>query len=319
MRTQICADDFHRSSAFIRFNLRYLRFPILFPSIMSHSMPDSAFLDALTGKTLALVGVGVIGRILIQRLQAAGLPRHQWMICDADPERGARAQRAFGLKTCPLQDACCRASIWLIATPPRAVLPTLEVVAPRLQEDTLVISLAAGVSMSRLEALLPAHVAVARIMPNALSLIGRGVNLVAYGRGCTLEHRLAIQAILQPLGDSMVIEDAQMHWAVGLTGASMRWLLPVLEGMTQAGVDAGFSQTDARWLAGKMMAGVAALALETDMSFQEMKALTSVHVVDEEAVAQLFREAAHRAKALSEAMEQALDEEGFAEGDGSAG
>ncbi len=271
-------------------------------------MPDSAFLDALTGKTLALVGVGVMGRIFIQRLQAAGLPKRQLMICDADRERGARAQQAFGLKTCPLQDACCRASIWLIATPPRAVLPTLAVIAPRLSEETLVVSLAAGISMAQLEAVLPSHVAVARIMPNALSLIGRGVNLVSYGRGCTLEHRLAIQAILQPLGDSMVIEDSQMHWAVGLTGASMRWLLPVLEGMTQAGMDAGFSQTDARWLAGKMMAGVAALALETDMSFEEMKALTSVQVVDEEAVAGLFRDAAHRAKDLAESIERAVRE-----------
>ena len=268
-----------------------------------HSSPPlSPQAAALQDKRVALIGVGVIGRILIQRLQAAGLGRNQLRVCDADPQRGARVQREFGLKVCPLNDACCRADIWLISVPPRAVIPTLEKVAPRLGEGQIVISFAAGVSMARLETVVPEPAAVVRVMPNALSLIGRGVNLVAYGRDCTLDVRVQVQTILDALGDSMVIEDGQMDWAVGLTGASMRWLLPVLEGMTQAGVDAGLSPTDARWVAAKMMAGVAALALETDMSFEEMKALTSVNTADEEAIARIFREAAHRARALAASL-----------------
>ncbi len=257
---------------------------------------------ALQDKRLAIIGVGVIGRILIQRLRAAGLRNNQIMVCDADPQRGARVQRELGVKVCPLTDACCRADIWLISTPPKAVIPTLETLSPRLGEGQIVISFAAGVSMARLEKIIPESVAAARIMPNALSLIGRGVNPVAYGRDCTLDVRVQVQALLNTLGDSIVIEDDQMDWAVGLTGASMRWLLPVLEGMTQAGVDAGLSPTDARWVAAKMMAGVAALALETDMSFEEMKALTSVNTADEEAIARIFREAAHRARDLAASL-----------------
>ena len=264
--------------------------------------PLSRDIIALQDKRLALIGAGVIGRILIQRLLGSGLPKSQFMVCDASPERGARIQREFGVKVCPLTDACCRADIWLIATPPQAVIETIQAIAPRLEEEQLVISFAAGVSMARLEAHLPDPVAVARIMPNALSLIGRGVNPVAYGRGCTLTVRHQVQALLNTLGDSIVIEDAQMDWAVGLTGASMRWLLPVLEGMTQAGIDAGLTAFDARWVAAKMMAGVAALALDTDLSFQEMKALTSLQAADEEAIIRIFREAARQAKEAAEKM-----------------
>ncbi|HHB90799.1 MAG TPA: hypothetical protein ENK60_05780 [Anaerolineae bacterium] len=266
---------------------------------LSHASHE---ITSLQAKRLAIIGVGVIGRILIQRLQLAGLRKQQLMVCDDDPVRGARAQREFGLKVCPLSDACCRADLWLICTPPKRVRPTLERIASRLGEGQTVISFAAGMSLSRLEATLPQPVAVVRIMPNALSLIGRGVNPVAYGRGCTLDVRMQVQAILNALGESIVIEDDQMDWAVGLTGASMRWLLPVLEGMTQAGIDAGFSPTDARWMAAKMMAGVAALALETDLTFEEMKGLTSVQVVEEATIAEIFREAAHRAKTLAASL-----------------
>lgn len=266
----------------------------------------SPLLDPLIDQHLALIGVGVVGRILIQRLKTAGFPAERLIICDADPQRGNRAQREFNLKTCPLNDPCCRADIWLIATPPAAALPTIQSVQDRLKPGQTVISFAAGVSMAQLEDELPLGVAAVRVMPNALSLIGRGVNPVAYGRECTLETMSEVQALLAILGESIVLDDAQMNWAVGLTGASMRWLLPVLQGMTLAGMEAGLSESDARWIATEMMSGTAALAAETEMSFEEMKALTSVQVVDEEAIIRLFRDAARRAKAFADDLEQSL-------------
>jgi pyrroline-5-carboxylate reductase len=263
----------------------------------------SPILDPLSDRRLALIGAGVIGRILIQRLEALNFPRDQLILCDASPERGARLQQEFGLKTCPLADECCRADIWLIATPPDAVPPTLHTLAPRLSDEQTIISFAAGVSLARMEALLPESVAVARIMPNALSFIGRGVNPVAFGRGCSLDARAQVQAILNALGESIVLDDRQMNWAVGLTGASMRWLLPVLEGMTQAGLDAGLNESDARWLAARMMAGTAALAQETMLPFDALKEMTSLQVTDEDEIIRIFREAARRAKELADEME----------------
>jgi len=266
----------------------------------------SPILEPLADRRLALIGVGVIGRILLQRLEALHWPRQHLILCDADPARGARLQQEFKRKTCPLEDDCCRADVWLIATPPASVLPTLQTISPRLQPGQLVISFAAGVPLHQLEALTPPEVAVARIMPNALSLIGQGVNPVAYGRGCSLQTLAEVQAILNALGENIVLQDEQMNWAVGLTGAAMRWLLPVLEGMTQAGLDAGLTAADARWLAAKMMAGVSALALETTRSFDEMKRLTAIQAADEDEIRRIFREAAHRAKAMAEALEQSL-------------
>ena len=266
-------------------------------------MTLSTVLAPLRDSRLALIGVGSIGRILIRRLQDLGLPRGQLILCDASPERGARLQRAYDLKTCPLADECCRADIWLIATPPAAVIPTLQALGTRLKEGDLVLSFAAGLSLPRLEATVPAGVAVARIMPNALSLIGRGVNPVVYGANCGIQAMAQVQAILNALGETIVLDDAQMNWAVGLTGASMRWLLVVLAGMMHAGQDAGLSAPDARWLAAKMMQGTAELALETHFSIDDLKALTSMKVADEEALAQEFRALVHRAKALADEME----------------
>jgi len=91
-----------------------------------------------------------------------------------------------------------------------------------------------------------------------------------------------------------------------LAGAAMRSVLPVLEGMTQAGIDAGLSEADARRVAGQIVLGTAALALQTDLSFDKLKALTPVETVNEPAVAQLFREAARTAKEKMERAQEKL-------------
>ena len=66
-------------------------------------------------------------------------------------------------------------------------------------------------------------------------------------------------------------------------------MLSVLEGMSQAGIDSGLSAADARRVAGQLLLGMAALALQTGLSSDKLKALTPVGTVDEPAVAQLFR------------------------------
>jgi pyrroline-5-carboxylate reductase len=147
-----------------------------------------------------------------------------------------------------------------------------------------------------LESWLPSEVMVARVMPNAPSLFGQGMNPVAYGRRITPEGRALVRSVLNCLGETLEVSDELMNWCVGLSGAAMRSLLPALEGMTQAGIEAGLSAEDARRVAAQAMLGTAAVALQTELSFEEIKSLTPMQTVDEAAVAKTYLEAARAAK-----------------------
>lgn len=89
------------------------------------------------------------------------------------------------------------------------------------------------------------------------------MNPAVYGASVTPDARALVEAVLATLGDSIEVTDDQMNWCVGLSGAAMRSLVPVLEGMTQAGVEAGLSERDARRVAAQVMLGTAVIALET--------------------------------------------------------
>ncbi len=264
-------------------------------------------MNALLGKCVAVIGAGNIGRILLERLTASGIPATDILICDSDPSRAEEASRLFGPRACSLtEEPLPRSDVILLTASPKATLDILKALAPNLRQGQVVVSFAAAVPMSRLEAVLPPGVVVARVMPNAPSKVGRGMNPVVFGSSVTPEARQVIEAILHMLGETLEVRDEQMNWCVGLTGAAMRSLLPALEGMTQAGVEAGFAEADARRMAAQVMLGTAALALESGLSFEEIKSLTPMETLDEAALRQIFADAARAAKEKTDRLEQKL-------------
>lgn len=265
-------------------------------------------MSSLQHKSLAIIGAGNIGRILLERLMDAGVPAGQIVICDSDPSRAGETSRRFGPRACLLtEEPLPHSDIFLLAAPPNATLDILRTLAPNLREGQVVVSFAAAVSISRLEAVVPPGVAVARVMPNAPSKVGKGMNPVAYGSHITPEMRTLIDAALQTFGESIEVRDEQMNWCVGLSGAAMSSLLPVLEGMTQAGMEAGLDQSEARYIAAQVMLGTASLVLQTGLTFEQIKALTPMQTVDETEVTQIFLSAARQAKEKMDAFQRKLE------------
>lgn len=263
--------------------------------------------DLLCRKQLVIIGLGNIGRILLQRLRAAGVRLDHLAVCETDLSRETAAVGQFGVRIISLTDeATFAADLFLIATPPPVAPQILKALAGRLRPGQVVVSFAAAIPLARLEAIVPEGVTVARVMPNAASLVHQGMNPVAFGVSITPEARALVEAVLATLGDTIEVRDEQMNWCVGLTGAAMRSVLPVLEGMTRAGLEAGLPAAEARRVAAQVMLGTAALALRTGLSFEEIKALTPMQTVDEMRVAQLFLEAARDARARIDQLQQKL-------------
>jgi pyrroline-5-carboxylate reductase len=187
-------------------------------------------MNVLQRKQITVIGAGNIGRILLDRFTLNGLPAAQLLLCDVDADRAGKASRRFGPQVCSLTDDVLYTSdIFLLATPPNSVPEILKALSLRLQQGQLVVSFAAAISLSRLEALVPPGVSVARVMPNAPSMVGKGMNPVVYGTSISPEAKKLVSAILQSLGKTIEVRDEQMNWSVGLTGAAMRSLLPALQ------------------------------------------------------------------------------------------
>ncbi len=264
-------------------------------------------MSALLSKQIAVIGAGNIGRILVGRLMGAGLPPEYLVVCDTDGQRAQSVAEPYGLRPVSLPDeAICGANILLITVPPKAILELLCTLSKWLCPKELVISFAAAVPLEKLEAAAGGKIPMVRVMPNAPSLVGKGMNPVAYGKRVSPQGRALTEELLALLGESLAVQDEQMNACVGLSGAAMRSVLPALEGMIQAGEEFGLPTAEARRLAAQVALGTASLLLETDLTVDQIKALTPMQTIDEPAVAGLYLEAARRAKEKIDELQEKI-------------
>lgn len=167
-------------------------------------------MQAIHSQILAVIGAGNIGRILIKRLLASGVSSQHMLVVDADEARAQSAALEFGVKPAALGEAeVSNADVILICVPPKTVLETLQYLAPRWHPGQLVISCAAAIPLERLEKLLPRGVAVIRVMPNTPSLVGRGMNPVAFGSQVSEPGRALALELLKCLGETIEVRDEQ--------------------------------------------------------------------------------------------------------------
>jgi pyrroline-5-carboxylate reductase len=254
-------------------------------------------MKTLKDKQVAVIGLGNVGKMLLEHLREMGVNAKRMAVYDTDPDRTRVAAETLGVRVLDLDRAdSFSAYLWLLCTGPKAILPLIDRLAPRLKEGDVVVSFAAAVPMRSLEARLPKQVNVVRIMPNMPSLIGRGMNPVCFGKNLSPEAKGMVFELLEHLGHTLEVKDEQMNWCVGLSGAAMRSIFPAIEGLIKAGLEAGFSNEESRLIAAQVVTGAAELIKNTDLPIRELKALTPMETLDESQVEQIYYQAAAGAK-----------------------
>lgn len=264
-------------------------------------------MNTLNKRTIAVIGVGNIGKILLERLISSGVSGSHLIVCEINEEKANKAALDFGVETRTISDLhLLDVSLILLCVGPKAVLPTIKELTNHLKPDQTLVSFAAAVPISEIVKVAPVGVKVVRIMPNAPSLTGKGMNPVCFSERTDQETRDLIFELLNCLGETLEIPDNLMNSAVGLSGAAIRSVLPTMEGMIRAGIDAGFSEEQARILVSQSFLGVAALVKEGKLPIQELKKLTPMETLTEPLVDQIFYDATAGANEKINALQQKI-------------
>jgi pyrroline-5-carboxylate reductase len=218
------------------------------------------------GRTLGVVGAGVMGRTLIQGLLDAGVVsrRQIWAAartqatCDAVAEElGVSTMRDY-------REAAAGAAAILFCVKPAQIASVAATLREaELRADTLLISILAGVSTERLEGLLEHPKVWVRAMPNTPCVVKEGMTVVCAGRGATPAHLETAQRIFHSVGRCAVVEEHYFNSITALSGSGPAYMYLVLEALADAGVRVGLPRDLALQLVGQTMLGSARMVLET--------------------------------------------------------
>jgi pyrroline-5-carboxylate reductase len=221
---------------------------------------------------IAVIGAGNMGAALVRGVVAQGLvPASNVRVIDRQPELAEALQRDLGVTSCSTPNDVLRdAAIILLCVKPQSMAQTLAELAPHVAPDTVVISVAAGISLDTLQAALP-QAAIVRAMPNTPALIGRGASAFAVAPHTPDHARTAARAILGAVGLALEVDEAHMDAVTALSGSGPAYVFRMLEAMIAGGLAAGLVPETARALALQTLVGAAHLAAESDTDPAELR------------------------------------------------
>lgn len=161
------------------------------------------------------------------------------------------------------KDALIGANIVLMGLKPHLIVPVLAGLAPHLAHDCLVVSIAAGVTVAQIEAVLPPGQPVVRVMPNTPALVAAGASAYCRGTSADDTHAATVQALLQSVGVAVEVTEVQIDAVIGVAGSASAYFYLFIEALIDGGVRAGLPRDIARALVVQTALGSAKMVKET--------------------------------------------------------
>lgn len=214
-------------------------------------------------KLIAFIGGGNMAQAIVQGLLKQGYPAGQIIVNDPNAEK-----RAFfaelGVQTAKDNaESATRAEVVLLAVKPQMMAEVCEPLSAVNFGDKLLISIAAGISTARLQALLPSANSIVRVMPNTPALVGEGMAGLFAAKNTAENDRTFAQSLLNAVGKTVWLADeAQMHAVTAASGSSPAYFFLMLEAMQQALIDMNLDANTARALVQQAMSGAAKMVID---------------------------------------------------------
>lgn len=271
-------------------------------------------------QSITFIGAGNMATSLIGGLLSQGVPASQISASEPGAARRQQVEEQFGIRTwADNAAACAQADMIVLAVKPQIMRDICLALAPSLQAQQLVVSIAAGVTTSHLQQWLQ-HEAVVRCMPNTPALLQQGMSGLYAASAVSAAQRQQAEQVLNAVGQSLWVEQEQQLDAVtAVSGSGPAYFFLLIEAMTQAGVKLGLSEAIAAQLAQHTALGAARMACESDFSAAELRQqVTSPQGTTDAAIRSFIEDgfqamvdkALHAAADRSAALAQQLGEQG---------
>lgn len=163
------------------------------------------------------------------------------------------------------------ANILFLAVKPTIHSSIIEEIKPFIQSDTIIITIAAGISLQFLEDSFGREIKTIRSMPNTPSLVGEGMSAISVNQYITEEELQEVVQLFSCFGKVEVIEENLMDSIPAISGSSPAYVYMFIEALADGGVKSGLSREQSYKLAAQAVLGAAKMVLETGKHPGELK------------------------------------------------
>ena len=210
---------------------------------------------------LGILGAGNMAEAIARGVTTGGLLRPaQILASDVSPQRRALFEDQLGIRAVPEnREVASRSRLLLLCLKPQHMADVLREIGPITDEQTPLVSIAAGISTRFIETHLGGQKKwrVIRTMPNTPMLVGEGMVALARGQHATEDDAAGARRLFQTAASVIEVAEDQLDAVTAVSGSGPAYVFYLVEQMIRAATELGLSPEQARQLAVKTALGAA--------------------------------------------------------------
>ena len=228
-------------------------------------------------KTAGFIGTGNMGRALAKAValknKALSGTEEEWnlLLSNRTPEKAETLSREIGGEVTDNRTIASCADYIFLGVKPQMMGGMLSEIAPQLKERCgedgfqkpfILVTMAAGFSMERIQEMAGGDYPVIRIMPNTPAAIGKGVILYSCNELVPEEALSEFTKMLSYAGKLYPLPEHLIDAGSSVSGCGPAFVYMFIEALADGGVACGLPRKDAYAYAAQMVAGSAELCLK---------------------------------------------------------
>ncbi|MFP4381839.1 MAG: pyrroline-5-carboxylate reductase family protein [Candidatus Sumerlaeia bacterium] len=232
---------------------------------------------------VGFIGAGRVARIILGGWKHTGKMPARVVLFDTNSEAAENlASMGMGIDVTDNVAEATAQNIVFLAVHPPVMKDAAETMRPHIKEDAIVISLAPKFTISKLSEMLGGFRRIARLIPNAPSVVGRGYNPLAFSEVLSESEKQALCEMFEPLGDCPVVDENQLEAYAILSAMGPTYFWPQIFALQSLGEDFGLSKEATTEALDKMLWGTMATIKESGLSPEQVQDLIPVKPMADE-------------------------------------
>lgn len=224
-------------------------------------------------KKIGFIGCGNMGSSMVGGLINSGFLKAEDIIVSTKTEASLKKLEAqFQVKTTLDSTIVAKESdIIILAIKPFMFKQMITEIRSELTEDKLIITIAAGITISNMEEWISGNSKIIRTMPNTPALVGEAMSAICPNKNVTKDELDYCFKIFESFGECVQLEEKDFHGFIALCGSSPAYVFMFIEAMADAAVKLGIPRVKAYKMAAQSVLGSSKMVLETGKHPGELK------------------------------------------------
>lgn len=193
-------------------------------------------------------------------------------VSNAHKDKAIAVAQLYGINPAESNlDLVEKCNVIILSVKPHVYGTVLDEIKDHIKKDTLIVTIAAGVTLSYVKSFLKNDIKVIRTMPNTPALVGEGMTAITYTPSVEDEDVDFVKGLFSSFGLVEVLDEKLIDAFSSVSGSSPAFVDMFIEAMADAGVQLGLPRSKCYLMAAQAVMGTAKMVIDTGKHPGELK------------------------------------------------